>query len=516
MIKELRRKLLAFMMVAFTLIIVMLVAIIVVVPETQKKSEIRRSLEALSQSSEPERQMEGAPAPIGDGSVEPPEKPDGSSESGITPPENPEPPKRPESTSSGDDTLEENTDSLSGDGVGSDNPLKPQSQESADTTSSDDSSSSSDSPVPPDKPDDSMTPPEKPEGETDTNPPQEPADIADRMFRDYGGNILTIETDSTGEITSWTSEREDYYSEETVAEILSIIHKSGAEFDYKGGYYFLKHRTPSGFTYAVLDSSSSINDFERTLTWGIIGGVAAWILLFLLSLKLTKLMVKPVEEAFNKQTQFISDASHELKTPIAVIQANADVLKNEYDGNRWLDYIITETHRMDKLVKDLLYLSSVNKAVLNFTSFDLSRLVEGTVLPFEALAFEKGMVIDSDIKDNIHIKADEGEIEKLISILLSNALKYSYDNAHIRVTLTEKYKSAILKVWNEGIGIKDEDRARVFERFYRVDKARSRENGSYGLGLAMAKTIADNHRAKLTVESEYGKWAEFIFEIKTE
>lgn len=500
MIKELRRKLLVFMMVAFTLIIVMLVAVIVVVPETQKKSEIRRSLETLSQSSEPERPMDGAPAPVGDNSTEPPEKPEGD----ITPPGKPEdgkvqPPQKP-----------------SEDGTDTSSSIEPSTGDASSEAVDSSVSSSSDSPQPPEKIDDTMTPPEKPEGEAEANPPQEPVNIADRMFRDYGGNILTIETDNTGAITSWTSGREDYYSDETVTEILSIINKSGAEFDYKGGYYFLKHRTPSGYTYAVLDSTSSVNDFERTLTWGIIGGVAAWILLFLLSLKLTRLMVKPVEEAFNKQTQFISDASHELKTPIAVIQANADVLKNEYDGDRWLDYIITETHRMDKLVKDLLYLSSVNKAVLNFTSFDLSRLVEGTVLPFEALAFEKGMVIDCDIKDDIHIRADEGEIEKLISILLSNALKYSSDNGHIKVTLTERYKSAVLRVWNEGMGIKAEDLSRVFERFYRVDKARSRENGSYGLGLAMARTIADNHRAKLTVDSEYGKWAEFTFEIKTE
>lgn len=486
MIKELRRKLLVFMMAAFTLIIIMLVAVIVVVPESQKKSEIRRELEALNQSSESERMAFENP-------VAPPLKPESTTEGGQLP-----------SSSSSSDTSVTSKSDLSA----LDNPPDKPDGESVNLE-------------PPAKPDDSLsTPPERPAVEDGTvpsgEPRQEPEDIKERIIRDYGGNILTIEADSTGEITTWTSSREDYYSDDSVSEILSIILKSGAEFDYKGGYYFLRHRTPDGYSYSVLDSSSSVNDFERTLSWGIIGGVCAWILLFLLSLKLTKMMVKPVKEAFERQTEFISDASHELKTPIAVIQANADVLKNEIGDSNWLDYIINETHRMDKLVKDLLYLTSMDRARIDFTTLDFSRLVEGAVLPFEALAFERGRIIDSDIRADIKIRGDEGEMEKLVSILLSNALKYSYENSHITITLGEKYRSAVLKVRNEGEGIKPEDREKVFERFYRSDKARSREDGSYGLGLAMARTIADNHRARLTVESEYEKWAEFTFEIKIE
>ena len=349
--------------------------------------------------------------------------------------------------------------------------------------------------------------------------PSDPPEVrggADVLSREFGGSMLTIETDGSGSLSSWSSDRSDFYSDETVSEILSLIERNGREFDYTGGYYFLRHTTPDGFSYTVLDSSSSLNDFRRSLTWGIIGGVAAWIVLFLLSLRLTRMMVKPVEDAFEKQTRFISDASHELKTPIAVIQANADVLRSEKGDSKWLGYIITETRKMDRLVRDLLYLTHLRDGKPQLGRIDFSHLTEGAVLPFEALAYEKGIVIDSDIKPSIFIKGNEGEIEKLVSILLSNALKYSYDNTHMIVRLTEKYRTAVLSVRNEGEGIREEDLGRIFERFYRADKARSRDDGSYGLGLAMASSIALSHHARLYCESEYGSWAEFVFEIRAE
>lgn len=432
MIKELRRRMTALMMTAFTLIIIALVAFIVAVPEIQKKGEIRRSLEAIS----------------------------------------------------GNSVNHEKTQDFQRKEVSG-------------------------------KPDDSLDPPPEKPG-FDTEIPQIPQDLnlSSRLLREYGGNVLSVEVDEDGSISSWTSEIDGYYTEESVRSILDRVISSDDEFGYRSGYYFLEHTTPTGSSYTILDSSSSINDFRRTLLWGITGGVAAWVMLFFLSLKLTRMMVKPVEETLERQNAFISDASHELKTPVAVIQANAEVLRSECGDSRWLGYIITETHRMDKLVKDLLFLTVVDNAREEFGTIDLSRLVEGTVLPFEALAFEKGIVIESSVDEGIHIKGNEDEIEKLISILLSNAVKYSYDNTRIKISLTAWYRTAVLRVRNEGEGVRECDKEKIFERFYRTDKARSRESGSYGLGLAMARTIARNHKAKLRVESEYGKWIEFYFEIR--
>lgn len=433
MIKSLKRKLILFMMLSFTVVIIMLVAMIVVLPENQKKNEIRHSLESFLENN---NRMNQIPPDMktADGSeknTEPPEKPQGEAPKENMPPSN------------------------------------------------------------------------------DMRP-----DGGESIMREYGGNVLKIETDKSGTLLSWTSERDDGYTDESVREILLSLQTSSKEFDYKDGFYFVRHTTPDGLAYALLDYSSSALNFRRTFVWALIGAAEAWILLLLFSFKLSSLLVRPVQEAFDKQTQFISDASHELKTPVAVIQANADLLLKESGENKWLDYIIVETHRMDKLVKELLFLSNMKKTRLNMVNLNFSRLIEGVVLPYEALSYERGRVIETEIKDDISVRGDESELEKLISILLSNAVKYSYENTKITLSLSSHHHTAVLKVRNEGIGIRREDRKRIFERFYRADSARSRDDDSYGLGLAMASTIAANHDAKLYVDSEWEKWAEFTFEIR--
>ncbi len=335
-------------------------------------------------------------------------------------------------------------------------------------------------------------------------------------FRDFGGNVINIETDSAGTITSWTSSRDDYYDDDAVESILSLIRKNGGEFDNVKGYYFLSHRTPDGYSYTVLDATASANDSRRVFTWTVAGGLTAWVVLFLLALRLSSVIVRPVEEAFERQNRFIADAGHELKTPIAVIQANADVLEAETGETKWLSYIKTETRRMDTLVKDLMFLTAMEKGSEgDKEDVDLSLVVRGSALPFEALAFEKGMILDIVVGDGISVRGSSFQLEKLTSILLSNAVKYGEENGKIAVSLSEKHKNAVLKVYNTGTGIEEGEKDKIFERFYRVDKARSRGGGSYGLGLAMAKDIALAHHGKLTVESEYGKWIEFTFEMRS-
>lgn len=359
------------------------------------------------------------------------------------------------------------------------------------------------------------------EGETST-PFSPPSDISSRenentgAFRDFGGNVINIETDSDKALSSWSSNREDYYDDDTVASILSLIKGKGSEFGSVKGYYFLSHITPDGYSYTILDATASAKDSRRVFTWAAAGGLAAWILLFILSIKLSSVIVRPVEEAFERQNRFIADAGHELKTPIAVIQANADVLEAEEGTTKWLEYIKTETRRMDTLVKDLMFLTAVGKdSVVDKETIDLSLVVSGAALPFEALAFEKGMKMEISVDEGVMVKGSSFQLEKLTSILLSNAVKYGEENGKITVTLSERHKSAVLKVSNTGIGIEDSEKEKIFDRFYRVDKSRSRESGSYGLGLAMAKDIALSHHGKLTVESEYGKWIEFSFEMRS-
>ncbi len=213
-------------------------------------------------------------------------------------------------------------------------------------------------------------------------------------------------------------------------------------------------------------------------------------------------ILKPVEDSIEKQRQFISDASHELKTPIAVISANADVLKGTMD-NKYLDSIKNQTDRLGHLVSDLLTLSKINEGSLSITKteFNISNEIEKVVLPFEAVAFENGKTFDLNIEQNLTYYGDIESVKKITAILIDNAIKHSTNNSSIKVNLSKDGNRTILTVSNAGSKVEDSQSHRVFERFYRADESRSRKSGGSGLGLAIAKSICDMNRWKISAKS---------------
>jgi signal transduction histidine kinase len=234
------------------------------------------------------------------------------------------------------------------------------------------------------------------------------------------------------------------------------------------------------------------------------------IVIFGVSWLLATWAITPIAEAWDKQKQFIADASHELKTPLTIIATNTDVvLANANDTvqnqSKWLSYIKSETVRMSKLVSDLLYIakSDVNEVAMVMTEFNLSHTVQGVCLVFESVAFEKGKFLDSNIVDGISYKGDEDRIKQLITILVDNAIVHSNGNANIMVSLCYDVKDKVkISVSNtNGEDIPKGYEERLFERFFRVDKARNRSNGSHGLGLNIAQSIVKNHGGTISVTS---------------
>lgn len=323
-------------------------------------------------------------------------------------------------------------------------------------------------------------------------------------------NIVTARLNESMSIVSWFSDRQDLYDEEYIEETAMKV-VGGDEFGTVDGQYYMIRKSSSGYSFALIDNGVAISNARRTLLLAAVSGVGAWILLFILAFMLVDRMTKPVAQAFEKQKQFVADAGHELKTPIAVISANVNVLENETGENKWLSYIKTEADRMNGLVKNLMQLAQMEDSSkeINHSEFDMSKAVMKAGLPFESLAFEKGTVIKFDVQPDIKLNGNEEQIEQLAAILLSNAVKYGSEKGVISLSLTRERKKITLSVYNTGQGISEEEKAKIFDRFYRVDKARSRANGSYGLGLAIAKTIADENGGKISVESEYGKWVRF-------
>ena len=235
----------------------------------------------------------------------------------------------------------------------------------------------------------------------------------------------------------------------------------------------------------------------------IVGG-AAIIILFFLSFWLSKRIIRPLEENDQQQRQFISDASHELKTPVAVIDANAELLAREVGENEWLSNIRYENDRMGELVKQLLDLSRAESAELPAETVDLSRLVTGEELAFESLAFDRGKRIQSEVGEDIHVTGSETQLAQLVSVLLDNAIRHS-TGEEIALSLKKQGHSAVLAVTNDGEAIPVEKAAHLFDRFYRADEARTDEGQHYGLGLAIAKAVAEKHGGSIGVSCADGK-----------
>lgn len=328
-------------------------------------------------------------------------------------------------------------------------------------------------------------------------------------------NLVTAQLDKSGNLISWFSDRQDLYDEEYIKSAAAEILAQNDEFGTMDGQYYLISENSGGYYLALLDNGVAFENSRNTLVLALASGAAAWALLLVLAVFLVNKMTEPVAMAFEKQKRFVSDAGHELKTPLAVISANANVLESEIGDNKWISYIQTETGRMDSLVKNLMELAAIDDAskASNHSDFDLSKAVLSAGLPFESLAFEKGAVIQFEVQPDITYKGNEEQIKQLVTILLSNAVKYGNERGIIRVSLSAERKKVSLNVYNTGQGIENEEKNKIFDRFYRVDKARSRQSGSYGLGLAIAKAVVEEHGGKISVDSEFGKWICFNVQL---
>ena len=320
-------------------------------------------------------------------------------------------------------------------------------------------------------------------------------------------NSYTVTLNEDGSVASWTSDRSDLYSDEQIVDVTAAALAQGTDTGRIGTQFYRK--TDSRLT--VLDARLDFLSASNALRSTILIAAASCVLLSLLAWLLIRRMVRPVEDAFNKQKQFVSDASHELKTPLAVISANAEVLEQDIGENEYLGYIRSEVRRTDTLVNSLLTLARLDKGAAEtaMKPFDLSRALLDVTLPFESTVFEAGKTMETDIPEGIGCTGNEEQIKQLAVILLSNALKYSDEGGKIGVSLKARGKQREIRVFNTGDIISPEDREHIFDRFWRADPAHGRETGGHGLGLAIAKTITDAHHGKITVDSREGSGTAF-------
>lgn len=294
------------------------------------------------------------------------------------------------------------------------------------------------------------------------------------------------------------------------------IEVSNRRFDegYIENYiYKVRNIGINGKEVTLIESENTIKQLKATIIISIVIGILGLIIIYLIAQKISKTIVKPVEESFEKQKQFISDASHELKTPLAVIEANADVLQDKVGENKWITYIQNEVQSMDKLVNDLLVLARMEKTnTSNNQKFDLSKEVQMSVSVFESMIYEKKIKLETNINEGIEFVGDKEDIKHVISILLDNGIKHTEENNKIIVNLLKEKNNIKIEVKNQGEPIPEEEREKIFERFYRVDKARSRSEKRYGLGLSIAKGIVEKYKGSIYANSKDG-FTSFIVKI---
>ncbi len=230
------------------------------------------------------------------------------------------------------------------------------------------------------------------------------------------------------------------------------------------------------------------------------------IAIYYIARKLTEWITKPVLESFKREKEFVANASHELKTPLAVMMASIDSLEVNKKNEKWINILRSESDRMNDLITRLLDLAKTENGFSkeSLQENDLSKIVEKSALTFEALAFDKKVKIKTNIKDNISFMCHEASMEELLSILIDNAICHSYENSEIVINLSKNKTEIKLEVINQGDEIANEDREKIFERFYRGDESHNRKGKRYGLGLAIAKNIVEAHNGKISASSKDG------------
>ena len=285
---------------------------------------------------------------------------------------------------------------------------------------------------------------------------------------------------------------------------------------------FYEKRTAGDTAYLAFVDMSAASGWQ-SLAFTLTGvGVVALAAFFVISMFFSRWALRPVDQAWRRQRQFVADASHDLKTPLTVILANTSILlehpeRSIASESQWVESTQHEAEQMQSLVGDLLLLAQVDEgsATPAMERLDLADLVEGELLQFESVAFERSVDLSSELDENVAVSGNAMRLRKLVGTLLDNACKYADDDGSVNVTLRQSARRVELAVHNTGFAIAPEDLPHVFDRFYRADKARTRDDSGYGLGLAIAHAIAEEHGGNLAAASDDERGTTFTLTLPT-
>lgn len=323
----------------------------------------------------------------------------------------------------------------------------------------------------------------------------------------YESRFFSVVLGEDGQVLETDMDQIAAVDREEAAAYAQGVAQSGRTAGFWGNYRYLLSQEEGVGRVIFLDCGRSLSSFRSTLLASVALSLLGLLAVLVLLLILSHRIVRPVAESYEKQKQFITDAGHELKTPMTIISADADLLEMECGENQWLTDIRRQAQRLTGLTNDLIYLSRMEEEQpkLQVIQFPLSDLAEEMAQSFAAPAQSQGKELEVSVQPMLSCTGDEKAIRQLISILLDNALKYSPQGGKLALKLEKQGRSVLLTVSNTTAQPMERDKlSHLFDRFYRTDQSRSSQTGGYGLGLSIARSIVLAHKGKIRAESPDG------------
>ncbi len=323
-----------------------------------------------------------------------------------------------------------------------------------------------------------------------------------------------VDSDEVMIRSSMTSEI-DVGEEENVLTYATEVYNSGKADGWSNNYRYDSVTVDGGVIYIFLDCHESLSAFYNFLWYSILIAVVGLLATFVMVFFLSKLAIRPFIRNYENQKQFITDAGHELRTPLAIIQANTELLECDIGETEETVAIKNSVTRLNHMTTSLIYLSKMEEGANQYDMKDFNYSDEAMDIAeqFIPLVASKGKQLEIDIDPGITVHGDVKSLKELVSVFLDNAIKYCAPEGTITLSLKQDGKKAVLKVSNPTVDVPQGDHSEYFDRFYRADSSRSQSTSGHGIGLSIAMAIAENHKAELTAVSPDGEHIEFTFTL---
>lgn len=320
----------------------------------------------------------------------------------------------------------------------------------------------------------------------------------------YESRYFSVVLNETGQVAYTDTVQIAAIDDDTAASYAQAVWQSGRTSGFWEDYRYACRSEANGWRIIFLDCGRTLSGFRTTLLASVMLALVGLGAVLVLLLILSGRIIRPVAESYEKQKRFITDAGHELKTPLTIISADTDLAGMECGENEWLEDIRRQAQRLTGLTEDLIYLSRTEEAQprLQFLEFPISDVVEEMAQSFLAPARSQDKKLEIEVKPMISCNGDEKAVRQLVSILMDNALKYAPPGGHLTLRLERQGRTVVLTVSNTTVyPVDKESLEHLFDRFYRADQSRNTQTGGYGLGLSIAKSIVSAHRGKIRAES---------------